>query len=94
MGDFVLHKILRFQFSIPPWEKDFLSWSTGKTKVISYALTYLGVLTLLGDVEVLQFYSKSFAVFDQLGFDENREDLYREEIHLKHALLIDCRRDG
>ncbi|ACS51830.1 hypothetical protein Bgr_17050 [Bartonella grahamii as4aup] len=71
-----LHEELRSQYSTPPWEKS-------KINEAHYALLHLGALALLGDVETLQSYQKSFTAGDHLGFDESIN-----KTHLERALAL------
>ncbi|WP_246054700.1 DUF6990 domain-containing protein [Bartonella massiliensis] len=83
MEDDSLHEMFRSQYSISPWEKDSLAWSTGEAELAPYALLHLAALALLGDVETLASYDKSFSVGERLGFDETIE-----KVHLERAMVM------
>ncbi|WP_455474848.1 DUF6990 domain-containing protein [Bartonella sp. B30(2025)] len=76
-----LAEILRSDYGTPPWQRE--KSATGKANDARYALQHIGALALLGDVETLQFYHKSFAAKDRLGFDESIQ-----QIHLERAIVI------
>ncbi|MET3590587.1 hypothetical protein ABID23_001703, partial [Bartonella silvatica] len=57
--------------------------TTSKANDAPYALLHLGALALLGDVETLQSYQKSFTAGDHLGFDESIN-----KTHLERALAL------
>ncbi len=71
-----LHKVLHTRYGTPPWERD---EAIGRRT----ALLHLGALALLGDVETLLSYRKSFAQGNRLGFEE-----HIEEIHLERAVVL------
>ncbi len=77
--DIDLSKRLRSDYGTAPWEKG----ATSKANDTDYALLHLGALALLGDVETLQSYQKSFTAGDHLGFDESIN-----KTHLEHALAL------
>ncbi|WP_375680210.1 MULTISPECIES: DUF6990 domain-containing protein, partial [unclassified Bartonella] len=77
--DIDLSKRLRSDYSIAPLQQDV----TDKGDDTDYALLHLGALALLGDVETLQSYQKSFAAEDHLGFDESIN-----KTHLERALAL------
>ncbi|WP_375643910.1 MULTISPECIES: DUF6990 domain-containing protein [unclassified Bartonella] len=77
--DIDLSKRLRSDYGIAPWQQD----ATSKADNADYALLHLGALALLGDVETLQSYQKSFAAGDYLGFDESIN-----KTHLERALAL------
>ncbi|WP_375656412.1 DUF6990 domain-containing protein [Bartonella sp. CM120XJJH] len=87
MEDDSLHEMFRSQYSLPPWEKDSLSWTSDDdvedVEFAPYALLHLAALALLGDVETLASYDESFTAGDQLGFDETIE-----KVHLERAIEI------
>ncbi|WP_455474841.1 DUF6990 domain-containing protein [Bartonella sp. B30(2025)] len=72
---------LRSDYGTPPWQRK--KSATGKANDAHYALLHIGALALLGDVETLQFYHKSFSAKDRLGFDESIQ-----QIHLERAIVI------
>ncbi|WP_455475102.1 DUF6990 domain-containing protein [Bartonella sp. B30(2025)] len=72
---------LRSDYGTPPWQRE--KSATGKANDARYALQHIGALALLGDVETLQFYHKSFSAKDRLGFDESIQ-----QIHLERAIVI------
>ncbi|ACS50662.1 hypothetical protein Bgr_03130 [Bartonella grahamii as4aup] len=74
-----LSERLRSDYGAAPWEKS----TTSKANDTDYALLHLGALALLGDVETLQSYQKSFTAGDCLGFDE-----CINKIHLERALAL------
>ncbi|WP_455474846.1 DUF6990 domain-containing protein [Bartonella sp. B30(2025)] len=76
-----LAETLRSDYGTPPWQRE--KSATGKANDARYALQHIGALALLGDVETLQFYHKSFAAKDRLGFDESIQ-----QIHLERAIVI------
>ncbi|WP_375639133.1 DUF6990 domain-containing protein [Bartonella sp. MF74HXZ] len=87
-----LHEMFRSQYSIPPWEKDSLSWALGdEVEFAPYALLHLAALALLGDVEILASYDESFTAGEKLGFDETIE-----KVHLERAMVIaqEVKREG
>ncbi|WP_345117499.1 DUF6990 domain-containing protein, partial [Bartonella jaculi] len=71
-----LHEELRSQYGMPPWKKS-------KINEAHYGLLHIGALALLGDVETLQSYQKSFAAGDPLGFDESIN-----KTHLERAVAL------
>ncbi len=77
--DIDLSKRLRSDYGTAPWEKG----ATSKANDTDYALLHLGALALLGDVETLQSYQKSFTAGDHLGFDESIN-----KTHLERALAL------
>ncbi|WP_375658650.1 DUF6990 domain-containing protein [Bartonella sp. MR30HLJHH] len=87
-----LHEMFRSQYSLPPWEKDSLSWAPDDDiELAPYALLHLAALALLGDVETLASYDESFTAGEKLGFDETIE-----KVHLERALMIaqEVKREG
>ncbi len=74
-----LSERLRSDYGAAPWEKS----TTSKANDTDYALLHLGALALLGDVETLQSYQKSFTAGDRLGFDESIN-----KTHLERALAL------
>ncbi len=74
-----LSERLRSDYGAAPWEKS----TTSKANDTDYALLHLGALALLGDVETLQSYQKSFTAGDHLGFDESIN-----KTHLERALAL------
>ncbi len=74
--DIDLSKRLRSDYGTAPWEKG----ATSKANDTDYALLHLGALALLGDVETLQSYQKSFAAGDHLGFDESINKTHLERV--------------
>ncbi|WP_375644507.1 DUF6990 domain-containing protein [Bartonella sp. MR100HLJHH] len=92
MEDDSLHEMFRSQYSLPPWEKDSLSWAPDdEVEFAPYALLHLAALALLGDVETLASYDESFTAGEKLGFDETIE-----KVHLERALMIaqEVKREG
>ncbi|WP_375642852.1 MULTISPECIES: DUF6990 domain-containing protein [unclassified Bartonella] len=84
MEDDSLLEMFRSQYSIPPWEKDSLSWAPdADVEFAPYALLHLAALALLGDVETLASYDESFTAGEKLGFDETIE-----KVHLERAMVI------
>ncbi len=77
--DIDFSKRLRSDYGRAPWQQD----AKSKTDNKDYALLHLGALALLGDVETLQSYQKSFTAGDHLGFDESIQQL-----HLERALAL------
>ncbi|WP_375672759.1 DUF6990 domain-containing protein, partial [Bartonella sp. CL45QHWL] len=77
--DIDLSKRLRSDYGTAPWQQD----ATSKADNTDYALLHLGALALLGDVETLQSYQKSFTAGDHLGFDESIN-----KTHLERALAL------
>ncbi len=77
--DIDLSKRLRSDYGTAPWQRD----ATSKADNTDYALLHLGALALLGDVETLQSYQKSFTAGDHLGFDESIN-----KTHLERALAL------
>ncbi|EJF78601.1 hypothetical protein MCO_00586 [Bartonella sp. DB5-6] len=67
-GDFGLHEMLRFQYSAPLLEKETVDWSTDETIGAPYTLLHFATLALLGDMETLRSYQRSFAAADRFGF--------------------------
>lgn len=76
-----LHKVLHTRYGIPPWERE-------ETTKGHSALLHLGALALLGDVETLLSYRKSFAQGNRLGFEESISNTNIEEIHLERAVVM------
>ncbi|EJF77840.1 hypothetical protein MCO_00758 [Bartonella sp. DB5-6] len=74
-----LSERLRCDYGAAPWQQD----AKSKTDNKDYALPHIGVLALLGDVETLQSYQKSFTAGDHLGFDESIS-----QTHLERALAL------
>ncbi|WP_375675365.1 DUF6990 domain-containing protein, partial [Bartonella sp. AP9QHHD] len=74
-----LFKRLRSDYGTVPWQRD----ATSKANDTDYALLHFGALALLGDVETLQSYQKSFTAGDHLGFDESTN-----KNHLERALAL------
>ncbi|GAA5101752.1 hypothetical protein GCM10023260_13460 [Bartonella acomydis] len=74
-----LSERLRCDYGIAPWQKG----ATSKTDNPDYALLHIGALALLGGVETLHSYQKSFAVGDHLGFDASIN-----KTHLERALAL------
>ncbi|WP_375668913.1 DUF6990 domain-containing protein [Bartonella sp. MR168JLCBS] len=92
MEDDSLHEMFRSQYSLPPWEKDSLSWAPDdEVEFAPYALLHLAALALLGDVETLASYDESFTAGEKLGFDETIE-----KVHLERAMVIaqEVKREG
>ncbi len=77
--DIDLSKRLRSDYGRAPWQQD----ATSKANDTHYALLHLGALALLGDVETLQSYQKSFTAEDHIGFDESIN-----KTHLERALAL------
>ncbi|EJF86348.1 hypothetical protein MCW_00244 [Cardidatus Bartonella washoeensis 085-0475] len=77
--DIGLSKRLRSDYGTAPWEKD----ATSKADNKDYALLHLGALALLGDVETLYSYQKSFAAGEPLDFDDSIS-----QTHLERALAL------
>ncbi len=77
--DIDFSKRLRSDYGRAPWQQD----AKSKTDNKDYALLHLGALALLGDVEALQSYQKSFTAGDHLGFDESIN-----KTHLERALAL------
>ncbi|WP_375643363.1 MULTISPECIES: DUF6990 domain-containing protein [unclassified Bartonella] len=77
--DIDLSKRLRSDYGTAPWKKS----TTSKENDAHYALLHLGALALLGDIEILQSYQKSFTAGDHLGFDESIN-----KTHLERALAL------
>ncbi|WP_375646682.1 DUF6990 domain-containing protein [Bartonella sp. TT29SHDZB] len=77
--DIDLSERLRSDYGAAPWEKS----TTSEANDAHYALLHLGALALLGDVETLQSYQKSFTAGDHLGFDESIN-----KTHLERALAL------
>lgn len=88
MEDRRLQEMFRSQYSLPPWEKDTVDWSTDEINGAPYALLHLAALALLGDVETLQSYQRRFAAGNRLGFDLGSEDATLDESHLERAVLM------
>ncbi|EJF95930.1 hypothetical protein ME9_00773, partial [Bartonella taylorii 8TBB] len=66
-------------YGTSPWQQD----AKSKTDNKDYALLHIGALALLGDIETLQSYQKSFTAGDHLGFDESIG-----QTHLERALAL------
>ncbi|WP_404977307.1 DUF6990 domain-containing protein, partial [Bartonella sp. AU18XJBT] len=77
--DIDLSERLRCDYGKAPWQQD----AKSKTDNKDYALLHIGALALLGDVETLQSYQKSFTAGDHLGFDESIN-----KTHLERALAL------
>ncbi|WP_208433235.1 DUF6990 domain-containing protein [Bartonella taylorii] len=77
--DIDLSKRLRSDYGTAPWQQD----AKSKTDNKDYALLHIGALALLGDVETLQSYQKSFTAGDHLSFDESIN-----KTHLERALAL------
>ncbi len=77
--DIDLSERLRCDYGAAPWQQD----AKSKTDNKDYALLHIGALALLGDVETLQSYQKSFTAGDHLGFDESIN-----KTHLERALAL------
>ncbi|WP_019219045.1 DUF6990 domain-containing protein [Bartonella florencae] len=77
--DIDLSERLRCDYGAAPWQQD----ARSKTDNKDYALLHIGALALLGDVETLQSYQKSFTAGDHLGFDESIG-----QTHLERALAL------
>ncbi|WP_375617933.1 MULTISPECIES: DUF6990 domain-containing protein [unclassified Bartonella] len=78
MTEVDLGKMLRSQYRILPWEN-----KTVVSRLASYSLRYLAALALMGDVETLHSYHKSFMEGEKLGFETSIE-----EEHLERAMVI------
>ncbi|WP_019220840.1 DUF6990 domain-containing protein [Bartonella senegalensis] len=74
-----LSERLRSDYGSAPWEQD----ATSKADYTDYALLHIGALALLGDVETLHSYHKSFTAGDHLGFCESIQQL-----HLERAVAL------
>ncbi|WP_208434708.1 DUF6990 domain-containing protein [Bartonella taylorii] len=74
-----LSERLRSDYGTSPWQQD----AKSKTDNKDYALLHIGALALLGDIETLQSYQKSFTAGDHLGFDESIG-----QTHLERALAL------
>ncbi|WP_273757272.1 DUF6990 domain-containing protein [Bartonella sp. MM73XJBT] len=83
-----LQAMLRSQYGVPPWERDTLFLVKGEDKMVPYDLRHLAALALLGDVETLLSYSKSFPEGDQLALQEKTFDAYVEKVHLERAIVL------
>ncbi|WP_404977357.1 DUF6990 domain-containing protein [Bartonella grahamii] len=73
-----LGKMLRSQYRILPWENKIVV-----PQLTPYSLRYLAALALMGDVETLHAYHKSFLEGERLGFETSIE-----EEHLERAMII------
>nr|WP_330168761.1 hypothetical protein [Bartonella grahamii] len=78
MTDVDLGNMLRSQYCILPWENKIVV-----PQLTSYSLRYLAALALMGDVETLHAYHKSFMEGEKLGFETSIE-----EEHLERAMVI------
>ncbi|WP_375641723.1 MULTISPECIES: DUF6990 domain-containing protein [unclassified Bartonella] len=78
MTEVDLGNMLRSQYRILPWENKVVA-----PQLASYSLRYLAALALLGDVETLNAYHKSFMEGERLGFETSIE-----EEHLERAMII------
>lgn len=78
MSEVDLGNILRSQYHTLPWEHEVVN-----PKFSSYALRYLAALALIGDVETLDSYHKSFMEGERLGFETSIT-----EEHLERAIAI------
>lgn len=78
MDDVDLGNMLRTQYCTLPWENKIVV-----PQLTPYSLRYLAALALLGDVETLHAYHKSFMEGERLGFETSIE-----EEHLAHAMVI------
>ncbi len=78
MTEVDLGKMLHSQYRILPWEN-----KTVVPRLASYSLRYLAALALMGDVETLHSYHKSFMEGEKLGFETSIE-----EEHLERAMVI------
>ncbi|WP_455475524.1 DUF6990 domain-containing protein [Bartonella sp. B17] len=76
-----LAEILRSYYGTPPWQRK--KSATGKANDAHYALQHISALALLGDVETLQSYHKSFSAKDRLGFDESIQP-----VNLERAMVL------
>ncbi len=79
MENIDIHRLFRCRYGIPPWKTS----KTSETDDVHYGLLHIGALALLGDVETLQFYHRSFGGGDHLGFDESIH-----QIHLECAVVL------
>ncbi|WP_345117570.1 DUF6990 domain-containing protein, partial [Bartonella jaculi] len=77
--DIDLSKRLRSDYGTASWEKS----TTSKANDAHYTLLHIGALALLGDVDTLQSYKKSFTEGDHLGFDESIN-----KTHLERAVAL------
>ncbi|WP_375666599.1 DUF6990 domain-containing protein [Bartonella sp. TT121SHDZB] len=86
MTEVDLGKMLHSQYRILPWEN-----KTVVPRLASYSLRYLAALALMGDVETLHSYHKSFIEGEKLGFETSIE-----EEHLERAMVIaqEVKREG
>ncbi|WP_254475505.1 hypothetical protein [Bartonella sp. B1098] len=78
MDEVDLGNILRSQYRTLPWENKIVV-----PQLTPYALRYLAALALVGDVETLDSYHKSFMEGERLGFGTS----IKEE-HLERAIAI------
>ncbi|WP_375619921.1 DUF6990 domain-containing protein [Bartonella sp. TS25HLJMH] len=78
MTDVDLGNMLRSQYRILPWENKIVV-----PQLTPYSLRYLAALALMGDVETLHSYHKSFLEGETLGFETS----IKEE-HLERAMII------
>ncbi len=83
-----LQAMLRSQYGMPPWERDTLFLVKGEDKMVPYDLRHLAALALLGNVETLLSYSKSFPEGDQLALQEKTFDASVEKVHLERAIVL------
>lgn len=60
----------------------------GEDKLVPYDLRHLAALALLGDVETLLSYSKSFPEGDQLVSQEKTFDASVEKVDLERAVVL------
>ncbi len=79
MENIDIHRLFRCRYGIPPWKTSKIS----ETDDVHYGLLHIGALALLGDVEALQFYHRSFGGGDHLGFDESIH-----QIHFECAVVL------
>ncbi|GAA4664687.1 hypothetical protein [Bartonella pachyuromydis] len=56
--------------------------------MLSYDLRHLDILALLGNVETLPFFRKSFPEGDQLALQEKTFDASVKKIHLESAMVL------
>ncbi|WP_375652759.1 DUF6990 domain-containing protein [Bartonella sp. MR110HLJHH] len=78
MTEVDLGKMLHSQYRILPWENKIVV-----PQLTPYSLRYLAALALMGDVETLHAYHKSFLEGERLGFETSIE-----EEHLERAMII------
>ncbi|WP_273760621.1 DUF6990 domain-containing protein [Bartonella sp. ML70XJBT.G] len=60
----------------------------GEDKMVPYDLRHLAAFALLGDVETLFSYNKSFPEGDQLALQEKTFDASVEKVHLEPAVML------